>query len=55
MQINETLRIQFCNIMQDKETDTTKNNFCYLYKKQCMGNLCSVTPNIEKCQYKQKK
>lgn len=27
------------------------NSFCYLYKKQCIGNLCSVTPYPEKCEH----
>ena len=25
--------------------------FCDLYKKKCMGGLCSVTPFPEKCNY----
>ena len=27
------------------------NLFCDLYKEQCVGNLCSVTPNPEKCEH----
>ncbi len=27
------------------------NSFCNLYKKKCMGGLCSVTPFPEKCKY----
>lgn len=27
------------------------DKFCKLYKKECMGGFCSVTPFPEKCQY----
>ena len=32
------------------KTDVS-NSFCDLYKKQCIGKLCSVTPNPEKCEH----
>jgi hypothetical protein len=28
------------------------NSFCDLYKKMCMGSICSVTPFPEKCIYR---
>lgn len=49
--------------MVDKEIKVIINNFvshnvivpkgtiCYLYEKECMGSLCSVTPWTEKCEY----
>ena len=27
------------------------NSFCDLYKKKCMGRVCSVTPYPEKCEH----
>lgn len=30
---------------------SVSNSFCNLYKKQCIGSLCSVTPNPEKCKH----
>jgi hypothetical protein len=30
------------------------NSFCDLYKKKCIGGLCSVTPFPEKCKYRKK-
>ena len=28
------------------------NSFCDLYKKECMGGFCSVTPFPEKCKHR---
>lgn len=28
-----------------------KGTFCDLYKKECMGKFCSVTPYVENCKY----
>ena len=28
-----------------------KGTFCSLYNKECMGNICSVTPDFKKCKY----
>lgn len=28
-----------------------EGTFCDLYKKECMGSLCSVTPTPEKCEH----
>ena len=30
---------------------SVSNSFCDLYKKQCIGNLCSVTSTPEKCEH----
>lgn len=31
-----------------------KGTFCELYKKECTGSFCSVTPNWEKCRHLKK-
>ena len=31
------------------------NSFCNLYKKKCMGGLCSITPFPQKCKYLKQK
>lgn len=36
------------------DTKIDSNSFCDLYKKQCIGKLCSVTPNSEKCEHLKK-
>lgn len=35
-----------------KEIINISNSFCDLYKKKCIGGLCSVTPFPEKCKYR---
>ena len=30
----------------------TENKFCTLYNRQCIGVLCSITPDVEGCKYR---
>ena len=39
------------NLGRNLPIQRVSNSFCDLYKKQCIGNLCSVTPTPEKCEH----
>lgn len=51
-----SLMAEFAKIYHESEVKnlglfSVNNSFCDLYKKNCMGGLCSVTPFHEKCKY----
>ena len=48
---SEELQNVLCDFVEALHIHDVDNSFCDLYKEQCVGNLCSVTPNPEKCEH----
>lgn len=48
---NQIIRSFFEEELSKLHQPAVSNSFCDLYKKQCIGHLCSVTPFSQGCEH----